>query len=394
MTLRLLAIAAFLVLANPARAQFVETFDAGPLAVDQAQARAGWAFRTGDGEATMAFAAKDGRGVVSVDARQDRRNIWWALIRRSVSAHIDAEELARPDRELRVEARVRASVAPRRVNLHFNHSRTADFHSQLMEYDLPDTGWHVISFTTRGFDAAPQDEVFVQMAMIDWGRDLFEVEIDYLRVTVVDPAAAGADLGNPLPYRPPLAPSDSFAAHVPAAEDAIVDAAYPWVNFRAWTETTDGDPAPALSVSGSQMIVLRFDLARFRGRRPAGWGVLELVTRSAQWAPTDLEEFGELRVVEILGGDAGWTRDAVTRDSLFAGAPEGQVLGQMITDVPPALARGGRTRIAVSPPVLERLISGRTRGLAIYAQGALGATFHSSRSPDPANRPTLHFTAR
>lgn len=380
--------------ASPSLAgDFVDNFDRGPLPVDPA-ARAGWAFWTGDGEARMSFSQADGHGIIIVDARQDRRNIWWALIRHSVSASIDRQELARPDRELRVEARVRSNTAPRRVNLHFNHTRTTDFHSHLMEYDLPDTDWHVISFTTHGFDALPGDDVFVQMAMMDWGRDLFEVDVDYIRVSVVDPARAGRDLGSPLPYRPAIPPPESFANRVPVAEDAIVDSAYPWVNFAAWTDMSDGDRSPALSISGSQTILLRFDLSAFRGRTPDGWGVLDLTTESVQWAPTELEEFGYLRVAEILDGDPAWQRETITQESFLGGRDMGHVLGQMMIDVPPSFERGGVTRILVSPPVLQRLIAGRTRGLAIYAQGAINASFYSSQAADPARRPVLRFNLR
>jgi hypothetical protein len=165
----LILLAALLAFPGVADAQFLETFGRS-LAVDQADARKGWAFRTGDGEATVNVTAADGIGTVTVDAREDQRGIWWAMVRRSVSSRIDDDALVRPDRELRVEARVRTDAAPRRINLHFNHSRTTDFHSHLMEYDLADSGWHTVSFTTKGFDARSSDEVFVQLAMVDWGH--------------------------------------------------------------------------------------------------------------------------------------------------------------------------------------------------------------------------------
>lgn len=376
-----------------ASAQFVESFDR-PVSLDQANARSGWAFRTGDGEAEMNLSSADGIGVVTVDARKDQRGIWWAMVRRSVSASIDDDLLARPDRELRVEARVRTSAAPRRINLHFNHSRTTDFHSHLMEYDLPDSEWRTISFTTKGFHATPRDEVFVQLAMIDWGRELFKLEVDYIKVDVVDPAKSRPDLGDPLPYRPDIPDIAGLQHHLPITEDATVDSASPRVNFADWADWSSGDPIPALSVSGAQMIVLRPDLSAFRGRKPAGWGVIELTTQSLQWANTDLEEFGYMRAMEVLGGDPQWVRGKVTRESLLAGQSEQAVLGQMVIDVPPARRRGEKTYILVSPPVLERLISGRTKGIAIAAQGAVNATFASSRASDPAMRPKLHFSVR
>ena len=52
---------------------------------------------------------------------------------------------------------------------------------------------------------------------------------------------------------------------------------------------------------------------------------------------------------------------------------------------------GGKTLIEISPVVLERLFNGETKGLAIYAQGAVNAAFASSQARDPADRPALHF---
>ena len=388
---------AMLLLATPfaseaARPGFLDSFDR-TLIVDP-RGQEGWAGLTGDGDARIALGRQDGHAVMAVDAREDRRGIWWAVMKRSVSPFIDQHALARPDRELRVEARVRSHHAPRRINMSFNHSRTSDFHANLAEYDLPDTGWHVVSLTTRGFDALPGDEIFVQLAMIDWGVDAFRLDVDYVKVEVVDPAEAGPDLGSPLPYRPELPPLDSFSTILVPAADAMVDRAWPEVNFRFWSDMSDGDPSPALSVSSSQMILLRWDFAAYRDRRPTGWGVLDLTTESVQWAPTALEEFGYVRIVEILYGDEGWNRDTVTLDSFRAGRPLAEVLnGQLIVDVPPSPKRGGKTLIPVSPPVLQRLMAGRSRGLAIHAQGAVNATFHSSADPDEGRRPKLYFNA-
>ena len=99
-------------------------------------------------------------------------NIWWALVKRRVSDRLDLKLLAQPAYEVRVEARIRVSHAPRRVNLHVNTQRTTDFHSHLMEFDIPDSDqWHTIGFTTRQFDAGVGDTVFAQLALIDWGLD-------------------------------------------------------------------------------------------------------------------------------------------------------------------------------------------------------------------------------
>jgi hypothetical protein len=387
-------LAVLLSMGTPATAQvFTDRFDGGMNSTDPA-ARQNWAAFTGDGEATMTFARENGQGVVRVDATGDRRGIWWAVIKRSISQSIGRRDFARSHRELHVEARVRSRTAPRRLNLSVNHTRTTDFHANLAEFDLPDTEWHLIAFTTHGFDAGAGDEVFAQLALIDWGIDRFEVDIDWFTVTLVDPRRAPPDRGEPLPYRPSIAPPESFRSSVAAAADATLDMAYPTVNFRDWTDMTAGGGERLLSTSGSQMIVLRFDLTAWRGREPDGWGVLELTTHNVARAPTDLEEFGYLRAAEILGGEPGWRREAVTLDSFLAGRPRREVLGQMFMDTPPVEARGAVTRIGVSPPVLRRLLSGQAKGIAIQAQGAVNAAFFSAVARDPAARPVLRFNVK
>lgn len=372
--------------------EFLEQFNGSDMLQDPT-ARDGWAYLTGDGEAELTFSQAGGIGLIEVDARGDQHNIWWAFIRRSVSAHIDGETLARPDRELRVEAKIRTDTAPRRVNLHFNHSRTTDYHSHLMEYDIPDTqNWHVISLTTKGFDALPEDEVFVQMALMDWGRDCYNVEIDYLKVSVVDPANAGPDLGAPLAYRPPIPSLETYSHVVTPAEDGIVDLNFPGVNFRDWTNKSEGSGRPLLAVGGSLVTLTRWELKGLKDRSPMGWGVLEVTTEQVYRAETGLEEFGELRVVEILDGDPSWSRKTVTLDGFLAGKAVDEVFnGQMIVDVPPALERGGKTLIAISPPVLQRLLTGRTRGLAIYGLGAVNASFYSGVSSNGGDGPKLYL---
>ncbi len=129
----------------------------------------GWTFFTGDGAATMDFRQRDGYATIFVDATQDQHNIWWALIKRDVSAALDLSHLREPGYELRIEARIRVSHAPRRVNLHLNTQKTVDFHTHLMEFDIPDTLCsHTISMTTRDFQVEPGDAVNAQLALMDW----------------------------------------------------------------------------------------------------------------------------------------------------------------------------------------------------------------------------------
>ena len=367
-----------------ADAQFLETFDDHELSVDPRGVE-GWSFFTGDGETTMDFIATgEGYASIRVDATRDRRNIWWALIKHRVSEDMDLEQLSRCGWELRVEARIRTSHAPRRVNLHVNTQRTTDFHSHLMEFDISDAEtWHTISMTTRDFPVEPDDTVFAQMALMDWGLGRYRVEVDYIKVGVVEAERAGPDLGEQVPYHPPIPDIGIFKHAIPAAESAVVDLANPDVNMGGWSVLEGGVRRRLLAVDGTMWVILRWDLGAFQGRRVADHGLLELTTHSVQRNAKEMKDFGLVRVVEILGGDPMWRRDTVTVDSLLQGKVLGEVLNpQMIIDWPVTEGEGEKTWFTVSRPVLQRLIDGRTLGVAVTPLGSISASF-STRETDP-----------
>jgi hypothetical protein len=360
-----------------ADAQFVETFDV--LQTDAAGFD-GWSFLAGDGQATVTLEQRE-KGVASVvvDATRDRRNIWWAFIKRKVSDSIDLAALRQPGYGLRVEARIRVSHAPRRVNLHVNTQRTTDFHSHLMEFDIPDTvGWHTISMTTRDFDVRAGDTVFAQLALMDWGLERYRVDIDEYRATVVALGSAPPDRGQQVPYHPAIPDPKSFPLSVSVSQDSTIDAAHPDVNLNAWAAVDAGGRALALGVGGTQDAILRFDLTPFAGRRAAAHGLLEVTTRGLQRSANDIKDFGLIRVVEIMGGDPGWDQKTVTVDSLRQGAPLAQVFNsQMIIDWPVTEGDGAKTYFTISRPVLQRLLDGRTRGLALRPLGSIMASFYA-----------------
>ncbi len=270
-------------LAGVAEAQFLEAFEDQDLQVDPAGID-GWSFFSGDGQTTIDFMAT-GRGYASirVDATRDRRNVWWALIKHRVSQDLDLERLSRPGWELRVEARIRSSHGPRRVNLHVNTQRTTDFHSHLMEYDIPKAGiWYTISMTTRDFLLEPGDTVFAQMALMDWGHDRYDLDVDYFKVDVVEAERAGPDVGEPLPYHPPIPDPGSFEIAMQAADAAVVDLANPDVNLGEWSVLDGGNRTRVLTVGGTMWVILRWDLEAFRGPTGGGHGLLQLTTHSVQ----------------------------------------------------------------------------------------------------------------
>lgn len=355
----------------------------------------GWEFFTGDGSAVMDFLQEDGFASIRVDATKDRRNIWWALIKKCVSMEMDLSGLNEPGRELRMEARIRASHAPRRVNLHLNTQRTTDFHTHLMEYDIPDTtNWHTISMTTHNFDAHPGDRVFGQLALMDWGLDEYRVDVDYIKVDIVDVASTGPDKGVPVPYHPPIPEPASFSHMIEVTQDCMIDNRYPEINFNDWHAEEGGKKIDLLTVAAEQYVIMRWDLSRFAGKNVAGSGLLGLTTHSLLRKSGDIKDFGMLRVVEILGGDPGWEQETVTLKSLCQDRPMNQVFNtQMIIDVEANETRFGKTWITISRPVLQRLIDGKTLGLAIQALGAVQASFYAGEYQDGKFCAALYFDA-
>jgi hypothetical protein len=388
------AAALFLLVAAPLAAQFRDDFD-GPLVKDREGAK-GWGVVTGEGAATMDFIAGPGYATIAVDATRDRRGVWWAFIIRRVSPRLDLARLAKPGFELRVEARIRTDTAPRRVNLHVNTQKTTDFHSHLMEYDLAEAGtWYTISLTTHGFQAGPGDTVNAQMALMDWGLGRYRVDVDYFKVDVVEAAKAGPDLGPPIPYHPAVADPASFAQGLAAAADMTVDLAEPGVNLDDWTVTDAGGTARVLSAGGTRVALLRWDFGRLAGRRIAGPGLLELTTRSLSLSATERPDFGLLRVVEIIGGEPVWDERTATWTRICRGAPRALVLDpQMIIDWPVTAGDGGRTYLTIPAVVLQRLLDGKTLGLALTPLGSIEASFYAREGAGGSKSARLLFNIR
>ncbi len=301
----------------------------------------GWSYMTGDGDAKMDFIQKDGFASILVDATGDKHNIWWAVIRRQI-LELNIPKLMEPGNELRVTARIRSSHAPRRVNLHFNHQRTTDFHSHLMEYDIPESDkWHTISMTTQGFEVQPGDSVAAQLALMDWGRERYTVDIDTFTVEIVPADSVINDLGNPIPYHPAVPDPQQFQYHLKTSQDAVVDG-----------KTT----------------TLLWDLAELRKKDIAGTGLLELTFTSVQRSPSLPQELGLLRIVEVM--------------------EDGTLNDQMVIDSELPQCGKGRALFTLNPQVLQRMIQGRTKGLALYPLGDFQATFQTNNEPDP---PRLHI---
>lgn len=378
--------------AGQAVAQFRDDFNQAAIALDR-EAITGWTFYTGEGSATMNFQQREGYASILVDATKDQRNIWWALIRRCVSADLDMRQFSKRKHEFRIEARIRVSQAPRRVNLHLNTQRTTDFHSHLMEFDIPDTlNWHTISMTTHDFEAKPGDRIYGQLALMDWGLEKYRVDLDYFKVDMVNADSLGPDKGVQVPYHPPVPALDTFAHHVAVDQDAIIDLEYPDMNFNNWYTEENNNRTNLLTVSSTQFVIMRWDLSAFAGKQVNGAGLLKLTTFMLQRSPDYPKDFGMLRVVEILGGDSNWNQMNVTYNKFGQGQAMNQVLNsQMIIDIAVAPGRGSKNLITISKPVLQRLIDGKTLGLALRPLGAVNASFYATENQAEHFRPQLYF---
>lgn len=366
-----------------ASAQFVMHFD-------NHEKKQDWVTATGDGQATATFNQKDGIGSFHVDATRDTLNIWWAIARHRITG-LDMKKLSKPEYELRVETRIRVSHAPRRVNLHVNHQRTTDFHSHLMEFDIPDTAhWHTISMTTHDFETTPGDSINAHLAMMDWGLGKYRVEFDYFRVDVVDRRASTRDLGNPMPYHPPTADPANFSEHLNAMHDATIDTEFPQRNFDRWhTRNELRSWTPTLAVGGTQFIILRWEVNELAGKKVKGSGLLELTPYSVQRSADYNKDFGMVRVCEILDGEPAWDEKNVTLERLTQGIAIEEVINtQMIIDDSVTWNKNGKMLFTISQPVLQRLIDGKTKGIAIRPLGAINATFLGKESASP---PRLHL---
>jgi hypothetical protein len=335
----------------------------------------------------------DGYASILVDAITDKRGIWWALVDRRVSDRLEVGLLQKPGHELRIEARIRLSHAPRRVNLQVARQGSTDDYAHLMEFDIPDAEtWHTISMTTHGFEARPEDALIGHLALMDWGLEKYRVDLDYIKVDIVDPLTAGPDQGAPVPYHPAIADPRSFTQEVRVVQDSMIDVENTAVNLNDWSVQAEGRRTRLVSVGGSHYGILRWDLGAFAGKKVAGHGLLELTTHFVERKAPDVKDFGIVRVVEILGGDPHWDQASVTTDSLCHYQPLSQVLNpQMIIDWPITEGDGGKTYLTISRPVLQRLIDGRALGLALKPLGAIRAAFYAMEEEGGRHSARLRF---
>lgn len=375
------------------KAQFLDEFDKDKIE--------GWFTMTGDGTPEMSFIPRNDYATIFVDGSKDKYNVYWTLIKRDVTKWLDLTKLKDTLYQLRVEAKVRLHNAPRRLNFMVNTNRTTNFHIDLMEYDIPDTiNWHVISMTTKKFDAKPGDIVYVQMAATDFGLEKYYVDIDYYRADIVNIKEAGSDEGNLVPYHPPIPDIKSFSNHLDVSQDCAINSDFPEVNFNdLHVKEKDGD-VRVLTVNANQWGILRWDFSEIKNAEITEAGLLELTSQSVHTGGNYVdafgkdfgEEFGKLRVIEILNGDPQWDQNTATYNSLTGGKKYSEVFNtQMIYDFDVNEEPGGKNYITISKPALQRLLNGTTKGFLIRPLGAIDASFFALENQNKSNIAKLHF---
>ena len=106
-----------------------------------------------------------------------------------------------------------------------------------------------------------------------------------------------------------------------------------------------------------------------------GAGLLELTTQSVTKGGNYIEaygqdfgeEFGKIRVIEILGGGPVWDQNKVTFNNLTKGkSMRLSLIHKWFMILNYRKNKGGKNFITISRPVLQRMIDGKTRGLLIY----------------------------
>jgi len=374
-----------LCISQVAFSQFVERFESN-------SKNPGWEVSSGDGNAKIKFERNDGYGTISIDATNDDLNIWWAVIRLQVPG-LDMEKLLQPNYELRVEAKIKVSNSPRRVNLHFNHTRTTDFHSHLKEYDISDSeNWHIISMTTDDFEVRKEDRVNVQLALMDWGTDRYTVNIQYIKVDVVHKNSVSADMGNPQEYHPPIPKLETLTNKIKIAQSVTLDKQYPERNFNSWHDPFSSDEK-LLAVSKSQVTILKGDFKKYRNLRPKGWGVLKMKLHHLERSSDFKKDFGMVRLVEIIDGPKVWNEEQITYQNITSGMNP-IFNGQMIIDINPAKSVNREVYFTLPEAVLKRLFSGESKGLALFPLGAINASFYSSDTMSIDYAPEIYFNTK
>ena len=381
------AVLFFILLSYKATAQYRVDFNSGYKGFEPNNLP-GWATVTGDGDVIFRQKFEGGSVVLNVDSRKDKRNIWYAFMHQSISDVIDMEKLLLPEYELRMEARVKPSHAPRRINMYLS---SLDAGGYLREFDLEKANeWYIISMVTDGYSFDPEKPLMTQISMMDWGvSDIYELHIDYIQVDLVNVNDEHIQHGLPLEYHEVLK-SSSYQEEI-IANTNLIDKSFPDEVLTPWLAVDGNDSTSVLQLDQSKIILLHWDLEKFKGKRVNGTGQLELSTMAVFQRKDNPKDFGIIRFSEIINTNKKWANDKTLTYNSFKGNREihDVIVSQCIVDSKVQTFKEGKTIVNISQPVLQRLIDGRTNGIAILPLGLISAAFFDNTNGQLA--PVLRF---
>jgi len=348
-----------------------------------------WRTATGDGNIIFRQKFEEGSVALSIDPLRDKKNIWYAFMHQSISDHIDFEKLKQPGYELRMEAKVMPSHAPRRINMYLSSLDSGGF---LREFDLDKANeWHTISMVTSGFDFDPNIPLMTQVSMMDWGiSEIYELKIDYIKVDLVKVTDDPKQFGEPLIYRPSLKTADVYPEILLPSKNAMIDSKMPNEALTGWSDEVEGK-AGVLQVDQSKTVLLQWDFSKYKGKKVAEAGQLELSTNTLLRKRNSQKDFGEIRCSEILNVVDPWDDATVTYNSFLGdNAYYEAIVSQCIVDTKVNPQKNGKTVVSISRRVLQRLLDGKTDGIALKALGLISASFFDTENE--ALAPKLRFT--
>jgi len=349
----------------------------------------GWTAVTGQGDLIFRQRTENGSAGLVVDPLREKRNIWYAFVQQDVSAQLDLEQLSQPGYELRMEARVMASHAPRRINLYLS---AEDGTGYLREFDLASADeWHTISMVTNGFVFDSSNPLRAQISLMNWGNtDIYELKVDYVTVDVVKADGAHESFGEPIAYQPALKQADHYQQTMAPTASATIDAAFPDEVLSSWQNFSSAGQPSVIQVDQSKTILLQWDFSEFAGKTATEAGQLELATESLFRRDSEEKYFGDIRFSEIMGSVADWDETTVTYNSFLGGENYDDVIvSQCIVDTKVAPSSQSKTIITISRPVMQRLLNGESAGIAIKPLGLISAAFYDRHHQTAA--PRLRF---
>lgn len=232
-----------------------------------------------------------------------------------------------------------------------------------------------------------------QISLMDWGiSSIYTLEVDYIKVDLVNKNQAHPAFGLPLIYRPPIEASDAFDKVYVATKNVSLDSLWPDLNMNSLLNAEDSTKLLHLNTSGFTLLAWDFSSLSAHEIATVGSGQLEIYTHQISLLADSPKDFGELRICEIYGDMQDWDADSFCYNQFVGDNKlENKINTQTIIDTKMQAKKGAKTVVTISKPVMDRLLSGKTKGLAIMPLGYISASFYTNDFPDKAPVLRLHL---